>query len=344
MLTFNRSILLIDEPEAFLHPPQARSLGKFMARERKAGVQTFVATHSKDFIQGIMEARPTNLKFGRITRAGLGSSRVKWLESAKTEKFMSDTLLRVTSALDALFHSRVVLCEGDRDAVFYREILLALSDDPLQTDVLFLNTDGKDRMPAFVDALADLGLNAITIVDVDIIRSSNTLKRLLQVKGTTNIDNLLSKAARVKRFVEDKSLPVTAEKMQSQIGAAFASVSDARKPVPPPVISAIKEAIKDASSFSAIKQVGWKALPSGDAQRLYKELSAELTLLNVWIVPEGELEGFYRPGGPKGPKWLESALSRDLAADPDLREARAFISNVFKLKRATDPRSSVPVA
>ena len=39
------SILLLDEPEAFLHPPQARLLGEIIAAERPSRAQLVVATH-----------------------------------------------------------------------------------------------------------------------------------------------------------------------------------------------------------------------------------------------------------------------------------------------------------
>lgn len=43
-----QSILFIDEPEAFLHPPQARLLGKMLAKDLPPERQLFLATHSAD--------------------------------------------------------------------------------------------------------------------------------------------------------------------------------------------------------------------------------------------------------------------------------------------------------
>jgi len=48
------SIQFLDEPEAFLHPPQARLLGELIARERKAKSQLFIATHSTDILDGLI--------------------------------------------------------------------------------------------------------------------------------------------------------------------------------------------------------------------------------------------------------------------------------------------------
>ncbi len=47
--TSEYSITLIDEPEAFLHPPQARLLGKMLANNNPDNRQLLISTHSEDF-------------------------------------------------------------------------------------------------------------------------------------------------------------------------------------------------------------------------------------------------------------------------------------------------------
>ena len=47
----NHPIQFLDEPEAFLHPPQARLLGKYIAESRREKSQLFIATHSTDFLR-----------------------------------------------------------------------------------------------------------------------------------------------------------------------------------------------------------------------------------------------------------------------------------------------------
>ena len=50
------SVQFLDEPEAFLHPPQARLLGRYIA-EGRAGrsSQLFIATHNTDVLEGLIE-------------------------------------------------------------------------------------------------------------------------------------------------------------------------------------------------------------------------------------------------------------------------------------------------
>jgi len=47
-----RDITLLDEPEAFLHPPQMRRLSETLSSEVKG--QLIVATHSSDILRGFL--------------------------------------------------------------------------------------------------------------------------------------------------------------------------------------------------------------------------------------------------------------------------------------------------
>jgi len=76
------SLLLLDEPEAFLHPPQARLLGEFIAKERPPHAQLFIATHSPDVLQGLLNSARDHLRVIRIQRDG-AVNRVRELDKAR---------------------------------------------------------------------------------------------------------------------------------------------------------------------------------------------------------------------------------------------------------------------
>ncbi|HEL0799943.1 TPA: ATP-binding protein, partial [Streptococcus equi subsp. zooepidemicus] len=54
VIVSEHSLFLIDEPETFLHPPQAKILGKNMVK-LSTGKQLFISTHNIDFIRGVLE-------------------------------------------------------------------------------------------------------------------------------------------------------------------------------------------------------------------------------------------------------------------------------------------------
>jgi predicted ATPase len=57
LVTDHYCISLIDEPEAFLHPPRARTLGTEVANLASTNEsQLLLATHDKNFLQGLVES------------------------------------------------------------------------------------------------------------------------------------------------------------------------------------------------------------------------------------------------------------------------------------------------
>lgn len=113
----NYSILLIDEPEAFLHPPQARLLGKMLVKDLPTEKQLFLATHSEDFLKGLLDVTTKNLKIIRIERDNT-INKVSVLSGDDIKKVWSDPLLRYSNVLSGLFHTQVIICEGDADCKF----------------------------------------------------------------------------------------------------------------------------------------------------------------------------------------------------------------------------------
>jgi ABC-type polar amino acid transport system ATPase subunit len=114
-------VILVDEPEAFLHPPLARKLGSTMASlAEKRFANVFASTHSASFLMGCIESG-TKTNIVRLTY-GQGKATARHLDDSKLTTLMRDPLLRSTGVLSALFHSSAIVCEADRDRAFYEEI------------------------------------------------------------------------------------------------------------------------------------------------------------------------------------------------------------------------------
>ena len=110
------------EPEAFLHPPQARLLGQIIAQGFLSEAQLFFATHSPDVIAGLMDTVPDRLRIFRIQR-DCQVNHVKELEPAILSRIASDPLMKSSSVISGLFHERVIVCESHSDSVFYSALL-----------------------------------------------------------------------------------------------------------------------------------------------------------------------------------------------------------------------------
>ena len=162
-------ILLVDEPEAFMHPPLARQLGSNLAqltRERNASL--VAATHSAEFLMGCI-ASGVEVTIVRLTfETGVADARM--LVPAELKSLVRDPLLRSTNALSGLFHRGVVVGESDHDRAFYEEVNRRLVDAKRgTTDTFFTNAQNWQTIPRIIGPLRKLGVAAAAIIDLDVV-------------------------------------------------------------------------------------------------------------------------------------------------------------------------------
>lgn len=162
--------ILIDEPEAFLHPPLARKLGKNLASlaEKRNGT-LMASTHSSDFLIGCMQGSAT-VKVVRLEYNG-GKSRAKSIDQNSLEKLLKNPLMRSANVISGLFYDGVVVLESDNDRAFYNEIYYRLSDGkPEYPSILFVNAQNKQTIREIIEPLREFGVPAAAIPDIDIIK------------------------------------------------------------------------------------------------------------------------------------------------------------------------------
>lgn len=322
------SMLLLDEPEAFLHPPQARLLGEFLAKERRPDAQMFIATHSPDILVGLLNVAPEQLRVIRIQREG-NVNRVKELEKVKVKAIATDPLMKYSSVLSGIFHKRVIICEADADCLFYQAILSqpSVNDGP-QPDVLFMHASGKHRMATMAEALRALGVPVDVIADIDLLREEEPFKRLVEVMGG-EWDRIGRKWKSVKSAIESRKPWLNAQAIQTEIEKSFSSVSPEAE-LPDQTLNLIKGILKKASPWEAVKEAGDAAIPPANPTQDMQEIRKYIQDLGIWIVPVGELEGFCRSIGGHGPKWIQKVLEeKDLGGD-EFEEARKLIKAIWK--------------
>jgi ABC-type cobalamin/Fe3+-siderophores transport system ATPase subunit len=169
--------LLIDEPEAFLHPALATTLGKEVAvASLRSDKRLFVSTHSPNFVMGcIQSGAPVNII--RLTyRHNVATARL--LPNAEILRLMRNPLLRSTGVLAGLFYEFVIVTESDTDRAFYQEInerLLRYRPEFGIPNCLFLNAQNKQTVRTIIGPLRQLGIPAVGIVDIDVLKEGGSV-------------------------------------------------------------------------------------------------------------------------------------------------------------------------
>jgi AAA15 family ATPase/GTPase len=318
----NQNLLFIDEPEAFLHPPQARLLGKMLATDLPQNTQLLLATHSLDFLKGLLEGSSNNLKIIRIQRNG-NINNVNTLNNSEIDSIWCDSLLRHSNILDGLFHTNVIICESDSDSRFYSAVLSAVNEKNRKsiTDTLFIHCGGKHRIPTVIRALRKLNVPVSSICDFDVLNDKNPLKDIY-IESGGNWEEIEKDWVIVKQAIESKRPELEVKELKDEIEAIFNSVTE--KIMPKEKILAIGKSLKKASAWAHAKQVGKLFIPSGQATKAYESLMKNLKLKNIFIVEVGELESFVKSVGNHGPKWVNEVLTKDLINDTELEIARTL--------------------
>lgn len=272
-------VLLIDEPEAFLHPSLSYKLGKEVSKAASTQHKnTFVSTHSSNFIMGCVQSGvPLNIV--RLTYSGgVGTARI--MPDEKLLQLMRNPLLRSTGVMDGLFYETVIVTESDTDRAFYQEInerLLKFSPELGISNCLFINAQNKQTVHQIIKPLRDLGIPAAAIVDIDVLK-----------EGGRVWSNFLGGG-----YVPNIS--------QGPLGS---------------IRQALKSSF-DELGIDMKREGGVSALQS-DHKEAAEDLIRQLGEYGLFIVPNGELESWLQSLGASGhgPKWLIDIFER-MGDDPD---------------------------
>ncbi len=320
LLIENFSVFLIDEPESFLHPPQARILGTEIP-----GIlgnrQAFIATHSEHLIKGLLETAPDRIKVVRISRSG-NANTFSAINTEDINKIWNDTLLRQSNVFQGLFYESVVICESDSDCQFYSSVQSYQKEKEGKRDnPFYVYASTKSRMKVIVEALQPLNVDFRVIVDMDLLREKNDLKPLYEACGGNWMDIkddflLLSEALK-----DDKN---TISKEELKKAFTDAIDNEGREEYDKTALKDLKSRVTLEKKWAALKKQGEKALPS-DSIEPYKRIRAFLVKHNICLVPVGELEGFVNVSG-HGPKWVANVFEQYQSLDDTVYdEAKQFI-------------------
>jgi len=296
-------IILLDEPEAFLHPAQARRLGKWLAKQVASGSsQVIVATHNANFLAGILDAdQPVDIY--RLNRAADVTS-FNHMTAEVVTKISRSPLLSSQRVLEAIFYEGVVVCEADADRALYEAVAVKAHDN---RQLLFIHAHNKQSLHTVVELLRPAAIPVVAVSDIDLLNSTSDLKALLlALNPSTEVDPLLARQNAIATAVMGRAesevldeLGTSVREMIGQLDRNEHTVSGAR--------GALNRIGGVASKWSDAKRNGVSGIPEtvrADATSLI----ADLANLGLFVVPVGELESWIEVGTRRKKKWVIPAL------------------------------------
>lgn len=323
LLTEGRAILL-DEPEAFLHPMQARRLGLWLAEQVALGSsQVIVATHNANFLAGVLAANQ-QVDIYRLNRNDDETS-YNLIAADDVKKLSRSPILSSQRVLEAIFHRGVVVCEADADRAVYEAVAVRDHDN---RDVLFVHAHNKQTIKTVVGLLRKATIPVCAVADIDILNSETDLKALvLALTPDYDLADALEKRNVVGKAVDGRTeaglltkLELQVKELGQQLAEKKHSLSGAR--------GALARIEKESSKWSQVKQKGSEAVP----EAVRDDAKALMTMLKnagLFVVPVGELEAWMNLGISQKNKWIIPALEA-IGNGESSNELRLFVKDALE--------------
>ena len=324
------SAMFIDEPESFLHPPQANLMGRIIGSSDTLDRQLFISTHSKELLNGVLSSAAGRVRVVRVTRRG-DDNAFALLDGDDVRELSSTTLLKYSDLVNALFHERTVLCESDSDCMFYQAIWD--TERSGEASPLFLPVGGKSRFKVFATILSKLGIDYAVVPDADILRNPGDFKELLSIDGGS-WESVRDDWMTVKDDLEGGENRLSAAALKAGIDEILDSCKGSQ--VSEKDCGRIRGLLDVKSGWDELKRHGKTAL-KGKPLSAYGRIEKTLADCGVYMVPVGELECFVLEVTPHGPSWAAEVFQ----TYPDLNDdvyskARKFVSSWWPSNEASD--------
>jgi len=319
MLLGDEPLVFLDEPEAHLHPPQARVAGKNIS-ERAKRSQVFIATHSIELLRGLLQGSAPVVII-RLSREEMVTT-VATLGGEELMSAWSDPLVRYSGALSGLMHKGVVICESEGDCLYYEVALDYLRNKHGLTsphDLLFVYAGGKGAAQKLVPALRGLKVPVCVLTDFDMLRTWDLVKILLPMLGGAAQDYEQDWRAINDHLSRGKARKIS--EVAKALGECLAKwegdgiYDKANKKALGSLLNV------ELRGWDEAKEHGLNALKSEPLTKA-KGLLEELSQFGLTICPFGQLESFHREGpAAHGPGWvayvIEHKLYENLAPDKE---------------------------
>ena len=328
ILLLENRVILIDEPEAFLHPAQARFLGsKIREFANNINSQIIISTHSADILDGILTLPEKNssakldIKIFRLDRTE-NITKINEISSNTTKEISNTPILSSQSVYESIFYEGVVICEGDNDRSVYEAIYSKIFHNK---KILFIHTFGKQNIERVIKILKDAKIPVCAIVDIDILNSEESLQKLISRLKKDFDNEILESRNKIANHLNKQDDNVLRNNLKTELKELLDQLNNNKHSELSYLKSALERIKDNTSKWKGIKQNGINSLPK-DLQEVTKNLLSSLKNIGLFVVPVGELEQWI-PLDVKKQKWAVQALEK-LESEETPQSVKSFITEV----------------
>ena len=316
-------IVLLDEPEAFLHPAQSRYLGKWIAdNSDKLSGQIIISTHNSNFLSGLLQS-DKRVDIFRLNRND-DNTTFKLIPPDATENLTKSPMLSSQRVLEAIFHKAVIVCEADADRIVYQTVSTLHQNNQ---EILFVYSHNKQTLKDVASLLIATQIPVGVISDIDLLNDETDFKNLFRaVTQTEATPELLAKRKAIADSVDNSSEQQALEKLKENI-AEFHEQLTKNEHTYGGAKGALNRIRKETSKWIFPKKKGIEGFDTEIRPKVL-ELIDELNKQNIFIIPVGELEGWMDLGTTRKNNWIVKALN-EIFAKKTSEELIEFIGMIL---------------
>lgn len=297
-------IILLDEPEAFLHPAQSRYLGKWIAdNSDKLSGQIIISTHNSNFLSGLLQS-DKKVDIYRLNRNG-DETTFKLIPPDATENLAKSPMLSSQRVLEAIFHKAVIVCEADADRIVYQTVSTLHHNNQ---EILFVYSHNKQTLKDVASLLIATQIPVGVISDIDLLNDETDFKNLvLAVTQTEVTPEQLAKRKKIADSVDNSSEQKALDNLKENVAEFFEQLNKNEHSFGG-AKGALNRIRKETSKWTFPKKKGIEGF-NEEIRSTVLELISELNQKNIFIIPVGELEGWMDLGTSRKNNWIVKALN-----------------------------------
>lgn len=323
----DRNIVIMDEPEAFLHPHQSWKLGLILGtvcREKKK--QLICATHDRHFLTGLAQGAGEKLQICRFSTNEYEAGRtfdVQIVPDHFWRDIRDQSRVRFSQVLDSFFFDEVVLVEGEEDALFYQEALTHYFEtnqvpESERGERLFLPTGGNSEFAPMARLVKSLGPKVVAIGDIDLIADEKRYAATVQAFGETILDEAVELQEEIAAIYRDNEqlgesrLFQIQSELEERLGSDQQSFDEETRKLLSDLLSELNARHYSATKNRLQSRMAKNANTRSENEEVVKKVTEVVDLLrgiNLFLVPMGALEHFDQEILREGKRgWVRRAL------------------------------------
>lgn len=323
----NTSLLIVEEPETFLHPQARRAISRRLddfvhIHASNKSNQVIITTHSPEFVQSGNACTITVIrKHDNATKAKTLNLNTAGINEKEYQK-----LIRAESA-EMFFADLVILCEGAEVYLLPRIADIAFGQIGVldEYNISIIRSGSKSSFWSYTQLLDTLGIPWAILADFDFLTEG--IGKFIDNDNRDMYSQLSEKLkTTTKTIINGKNIAEkTIEEESSKDGAALIESINQFSNSP---TEANRDSLIELWKYVENRYTNRTKRPSfTEDETLTNDLDSFLSHLkshnNIWILSKGELEDYVQISGKgthkiiaSGKKVSDSALAR-LCQDPD---------------------------